>query len=91
MSGHAAQAVVFTLASVKLIWTLPFPYESSDGKLSWRSSFIWYGVIGWIIVDNFVFALGQAVLLALGLRRSSPSKDGALEGETGPILGNAAH
>lgn len=47
--------------------------------------------MGWIIVDNFVFALGQAVLLALGLHRSFSSKDGALGGETEPLLGNVAH
>ncbi|KAJ5904642.1 uncharacterized protein N7473_001558 [Penicillium subrubescens] len=91
LSGLAAQAVIFTLVSVTLIWALPFPYEKSDGEFSWRSFSVWYGVIGWIIVDNFVFALGQAVLLALGLLRSSSSNNGALGGETEPLLGSVAH
>lgn len=91
LSGLAAQAVVFTLVSVTLIWALPFPYEKSDGEFSWHGFTIWYGVIGWIIVDNFVFALGQGVLLALGLHRSASSKDGALGGETEPLLGNVTH
>jgi hypothetical protein len=91
LSGLAAQAVVFTLVSVTLIWALPFPYEKWDGEFSWRNVSVWYGFIGWIIVDNFVFALGQAVLLALGLHRSSSSKDSALGGETEPLLGNIAH
>jgi hypothetical protein len=91
LSGLAAQAVVFTLVSVTLIWALPFPYEESDGEFSWRFFSVWYGVIGWTFVDNFVFALGQAVLFALGLHRSSLSKDGALGGETEPLLGNVAY
>ncbi|PYI12925.1 hypothetical protein BO99DRAFT_397778 [Aspergillus violaceofuscus CBS 115571] len=91
LPGLAAQAVVFTLVSVTLVWALPFPYEKLDGEFSWRTFSVWYGVVGWIIVDNFVFALGQAVLLALGLHRSSSSKDGSLGGETEPLLGNVVH
>ncbi|OOQ83240.1 hypothetical protein PEBR_36119 [Penicillium brasilianum] len=91
LSGLAAQALAFTLVSVTLIWALPFPYEKSDGVFNWRSFSVWYGVIGWIIVDNFVFALGQAVLLALGLHRSSSSKNVVLRGETEPLLVNVAH
>lgn len=91
LSGLAAQGVVFTLVSVTLIWALPFPYEKSDGEVSWRSFSVWYGFIGWIIVDNFVFAIGQAVLFALSLHRSSSSKNSALGGETEPLLGHVEH
>ena len=55
LQGLAVQAVIFTLISVVWIWCLPFPYHELKGNM------------GWIIVDSFVFAFGQAVVLALAL------------------------
>jgi hypothetical protein len=74
LQGLAVQAVVFTLVSVTWIPSLPFPYEKLDGHYNWNTFTVWYGAVGFIIVDSFVFALGQAVLLLLALHRSSASK-----------------
>jgi hypothetical protein len=36
--------------------------------MDWNIFTIWYGSIGWIIVDSFIFAFAEAVLLVLALR-----------------------
>jgi hypothetical protein len=93
LQGLAMQAIVFTPVSVTWIYSLPFPYEKFDGQrdLNWATFSIWYGAIGWIIIDSFVFALGQAVLLLLALHRSSSSKATTQrESETEPLLGHPA-
>lgn len=93
LQGLAMQAIVFTLVSVTWIWGLPFPYEKFDGQrdFNWTMFTIWYGAIGWIIVDSFVFALGQAVLLLLALHRSSSGKATIQPGsEAEPLLGHTA-
>ena len=91
LSGLAAQAVVFTLISVMWIWALPFPYEMVHEEFSWHVFSLWYGIAGWNIIDSFVFAIGQALLLVLGLHCSSSSEAGVREGETEPLLGNIVH
>jgi len=89
LQGLAVQAVVFTLVSLMWIWSLPFPYEYLDGYITWNIFSIWYGTIGWIIVDSFVFAFGQIVLLLLALHRSSSSKASTQRGsEREPLLGH---
>lgn len=91
LQGLALQSMVFTLVSVTWIWSLPFPYEKLDGRrdLNWANLSVWYGAIGWIIVDSFVFSLGQAVLFLLALHRSSSSKATIQRGsETEPLLGH---
>lgn len=91
LQGLAVQAAVFTLVSVMWIWSLPFPYEKLDGYLNWKIFSVWYGALGWIIIDNFVFALEQAVLLLLALHRSSSSKASMQRGsEKEPLLGHPA-
>ncbi|KAJ5951188.1 uncharacterized protein N7479_009601 [Penicillium vulpinum] len=93
LQSLAMQAVVFTLVSVTWIYCLPFPYEKIDRQrdLNWTAFSVWYGAIGWIIIDSFIFALGQAVLLLLALHRSSSSKVTTQRGsETEPLLGHEA-
>jgi hypothetical protein len=52
---------------------------------------VWYEAAGFIIIDSFVFSLGQAVLLLLALYRSSSSKATVQWGtETEPLLGHPA-
>lgn len=88
LQGLAAQAVVFMLISVTWIWSLPFPWEQWNGEVYWFLFFRWYGIVGWIVVDNLIFALGQALLLVLALRRLSSSKTTLQRGdETEPLLG----
>lgn len=86
LQGLAVQAIAFTLVSVAWIWCLPFPYEDLKGHMNWNTFTVWYGTIGWVIVNSFIFAIGQAILLILALRRQSSNKR-QLEGETEPLLG----
>ncbi|KAJ5082049.1 hypothetical protein N7532_011092 [Penicillium argentinense] len=86
LQGRAVQAIVFTLVSVAWIWCLPFPYEDLKGHMNWNTFTIWYGSIGWVKVNRFIFAIGQAILLALALRRRS-SDSIQREGETEPLIG----
>ncbi|KAJ5199827.1 hypothetical protein N7491_009376 [Penicillium cf. griseofulvum] len=89
LKGLAMQAIVFMLVSVTWIWSLPFPYEKfSRRDLNWASLSVWYGVIGWIISDSFVFAVGQAGLLLLALYRSSSKASIQRGSETEPLLGH---
>jgi hypothetical protein len=91
LQGLALQALIFTLVSVTWIPSLPFPYEKLEGYYDWNTFTMWYGIVGFIIVDSFVFGLGQAVLLLLALCRSSSSKATIQRGtETEPLLGRPA-
>ncbi|KAH1275811.1 hypothetical protein KXW98_005372 [Aspergillus fumigatus] len=91
VQGLAMQALIFTLVSVTWIPSLPFPYEKLEGHYNWNTFTVWYGAVGFIIIDSFAFALGQAVLLLLALHRSSSSKASIQRGtETEPLLGHPA-
>lgn len=91
LQGLALQALIFTLISVTWIPSLPFPYEKLEGRYNWNTFTVWYGAVGFIIVNSFIFALGQAVLLLLALHRSSLSKATIQRGtETEPLLGHPA-
>ncbi|GFF25739.1 hypothetical protein IFM46972_01525 [Aspergillus udagawae] len=91
LQGLALQALIFTLVSVTWIPSLPFPYEKLEGHYDWNTFTVWYGTVGFIIFDSFVFALGQTVLLLLALCRSSSSKATIQQGtETEPLLGHPA-
>jgi len=86
LEGLAGQAVVFMLVSVAWIWCLPFPYQDLKGHVNWNTFSNWYGSIGWVIVNSFIFAIGQVILLILALRRRS-SENIHREGETESLLG----
>lgn len=64
----AMQAVVFMLVAVAWIWSLPFEYEELIGRWNWTAVSMWYMFVGWVIVDTFIFALGQAALLVIARR-----------------------
>jgi hypothetical protein len=87
LQGLAMQAIVFMLISVTWIPSLPFPYQKLDGHYDWNTFTFWYGMVGFIIVDSLVFAVGQAVLLLLALHRSPSSKATVQHGtEAEPLL-----
>lgn len=93
LQGLAIQAIIFTLVSVTWIFSLPFPYEKIGGirGLRWANFSAWYGDIGWIIINSFVFALGQAVLFLLAWHHSSSRQATTQRGsETEPLLGHLA-
>lgn len=66
----AAQAIVFAL--VALYWPRRMRLPSGVGFITW------YQLVGWAVVDNFVFALVQAVLWSIStrLRPSNSTENG---------------
>ncbi|KAK2763256.1 hypothetical protein FQN54_009892 [Arachnomyces sp. PD_36] len=80
--GLLVQAAVFTL--VGLSWIVRVRYPPSVNN--WSS---WYHSVGWPVVGNLVYAIGQAILWCLarygaGERLSSKLNAG---GEVEPLLG----
>jgi hypothetical protein len=63
-SGLAAQAIVFAL--VALSWTARVRfYTLEQFPLSLHMLIAWYQMVGWVAVDNCIFAIVQCVLLCL--------------------------
>ncbi|KAJ5493933.1 hypothetical protein N7463_010020 [Penicillium fimorum] len=82
----AIQAVVFMLIAVAWIWNLPFDYEEFRGQWGWRTLAMWYSCVGWVIINAFIFGLGQTALVIMALRH--PSMANVIQhGETAPLLG----
>lgn len=81
----AMQAVIFTLIAVAWIWSLPFDYEEVRVRWGWRTLIMWYEYVGWVIVNAFIFALGQTALMVMAWRRSLMAKV-IQSGETVPLL-----
>ncbi|KAF2826715.1 hypothetical protein CC86DRAFT_405973 [Ophiobolus disseminans] len=81
--GITVQAVVFSLVAVS--WVLRVEYPWGEMSLSWESLLRWYYLVGWAPVFNAVFALGQAVLLAV-VWRSGRVGGRVCKGETEPLL-----
>lgn len=87
LQGLLLQAIAFIVLSVAWIWCLPFPYEKAKGHWDEGAFSAWYFSIGWIVVDTFIFAFGQALLFVLASRRASSDESMPREGETEPLLG----
>ncbi|EAU29408.1 predicted protein [Aspergillus terreus NIH2624] len=89
LTGLACQAVVFALVSG--LWVLrvqqPVPRMPMRKPVDWM---YWYHVIGWPVVDDAVYALGQWVLFwyAVCWRSRGDARDEAVHsGETDDLLG----
>ncbi|KAH8689502.1 hypothetical protein BGW36DRAFT_433501 [Talaromyces proteolyticus] len=81
--GLASQAVVFIVVAITLTFRLPFPYDMFD-MLRISAWVSWYQMVGWIIFDNAIFAVGQAAILWLVTRHSGWSL--ATSDEIQPLL-----
>ena len=83
-TGLAIQSIVFALVAISWITRTQFPYERIGGTTFWVLA-SWYQLVGWIVIDNAIFALGQAFLLWI-LRRPSNLRSNAMDRETEPLL-----
>jgi hypothetical protein len=82
----AMQAFIFMLIAVAWIWNLPFDYKEFRGQWGWGTFAMWYSYVGWVIVNAFIFGLGQTALMIMALRYSSMAN--VIQcGETAPLLG----
>ena len=85
--GLATQAVAFAVVAISWMVRVNFPYELID-RVVFGDLVSWYQLVGWAAVNNAVFAIGQAVLLSIVIRRglwaSEMASTGA--GETESLL-----
>lgn len=85
LTGLAVQAAVFALLAFTWVGRVVFPWEKIDAPLDWRAIQVWHQYAGFVAVDSLIFAVVQAVLLWLALRRGL---HGAPTAETEPLLAN---
>jgi hypothetical protein len=73
LEGLVAQAIVFSLLALSWLWRLRWP---GPGVMA-----SWYQCVGFVAVDHIVFALVQAVLLWIAVRRRRQGETAASERE----------
>ena len=74
LEGLVAQAIVFSLLALSWLWRLRWP--GPDVVMA-----EWYQCVGFVAVDHIVFALVQAVLLWIAVRRRRQGETAAGERE----------
>ncbi|PKX91287.1 PQ-loop repeat-containing protein [Aspergillus novofumigatus IBT 16806] len=90
LPGLKLQAVVFMLSAASWVLRLAFPWkaylEQPQGHVPiYLVIPAWWQIIGFVAVDDAIFALGQGVLLWLALRRGK--RLAASHPESRPLLG----
>ena len=77
---------MFALVAVSWVMRVKFLWEKIGGhKIGVGFLQTWFELVGWAVVDNVVFALGQAVLLGVVLRYAGKGSEES-EGETELLL-----
>ena len=84
IKGLATQAVVFILMGISWTWRMTI------NDVTWVE---WYEFVGYPAVDNFLFGVVQALLLAYVTWWRAPNAEGGAQGhgapgETSPLLPN---
>lgn len=86
VAGLAVQSVVFCLVAVSWVFRVSFPYdEITPHRISLPALATWFTTVGWVVVYNGVYGLGQGFLFWLAIRRVSMAW-ASNEGETQPLL-----
>lgn len=83
--GLAVQTVVFTAVALGWLFRLTLP-ELTWSRFSLRVFIIWYQLVGWAAIDTAIFAVGQGVLLAIGLRQGRGGQVVLVTSESSPLL-----
>jgi len=79
--GLIAQSIVFSVVTISWTLRVECPYENL-----WSvRPLAWYELVGWVVVDNAIFAIVQAVLLWVALRHARRTSVAA-NCETEPLL-----
>lgn len=81
LTSLAVQAVVFALVAISWLFRLTIPASYWHHK-----PFGWYQLVGWAPVDNIIFAIVQAIVLWIAIRRGRERNQLALSGESSPLL-----
>jgi hypothetical protein len=87
--GLAIQALVFTTLAISWFSRVAFSPPPEDFPHWWGywALSVWFEWVGWAVVDNGVFAIGQGILFVLAVRRWSVAGALGTEGEREPLLG----
>jgi hypothetical protein len=86
VAGLAVQFMVFCLVSVSWVFRVSFPYdEIARHRISLQALATWFTTVGWVVVYNGVYGLGQGLLFWLVMRHGSRAW-ASNEGETRPLL-----
>ncbi|KAL4866607.1 hypothetical protein BDV12DRAFT_131373 [Aspergillus spectabilis] len=88
--GLELQAIMFSLIALSWVWRIPFPWEEVEYP-TFQVFQVWSSTVGWVAVDNGIFAVGQALLLLLAKwrRRKTEVEEGTTSSdldETEPLL-----
>jgi hypothetical protein len=83
VTGLAVQAVIFAVVALSWLFRLVFPWN--EHLINLGGLLMWYQYVGWVAVDNAIFAVAQAVLYWLATR-SRRGIAGIGGGETEPLL-----
>jgi hypothetical protein len=91
LPGLKLQAVIFMLSAGSWVLRLSFPWKAYLGQPQGRVPIYlvipaWWRMIGFVAVDDAIFALGQGSLLWLALRREK--RLAASDPERRPLLGS---
>jgi hypothetical protein len=91
LPGLELQAVIFMLSAASWVLRLSFPWKAYLGQPQGRVPIslvipAWWRMIGFVAVDDAIFALGQGILLWLALRREK--RLAASDPERRPLLGS---
>ncbi|KAL4770202.1 hypothetical protein BDW60DRAFT_209385 [Aspergillus nidulans var. acristatus] len=87
--GLAIQALVFTALAISWFSRVAFSLPPEDFPHWWGywALRVWFEWVGWAVVDNGVFAIGQGILFVLAVRRWRGAGVLGTEGEREPLLG----
>jgi hypothetical protein len=86
--GLELQVVVFSALALSWVWRIPFPWEEVEYP-RFQVLQAWYSMVGWVAVDNGIFAVGQGVLLLVAMWRRKATVEEATSSdvdETEPLL-----
>jgi hypothetical protein len=82
--GLILQAIIFAIAAATWPWRLRF-FHDLPGGISFSYLGTWYSLVGWVAINNGIFALAQIILFWVMARHGHSMA--AQAGETSPLLG----
>jgi hypothetical protein len=83
LTGLASQAIIFAVLGLSWVFRARLDHKLSDFFRTWGSFTTWYQLVGWVAVDNLIFAVVQGILFLVVLRRKRMA---IAEGENEPLL-----
>jgi hypothetical protein len=87
LTGLVTQAIVFVVVALAWPWRLVFPWDELKGRISLGVLIFWFQTVGWVVVNNAIFATVQAMLFRLAIHhRRQKAMQLDMNTETAPLL-----